>query len=283
MIEVWVFAASGLRFAVPLILAAMAGLQSERSGVVNIALEGKMLNGACFAALFGVIFQNPLAALAGGILGAVILSALHFWLTQSFRMDHIISGMGINALALGGTRILSEKAPALQGSTRVPSLPEEAFWVIALLTVIGIGWQLGATKGGLRLLAVGNDPDKARQMGVDPWPVRLKALLWTGVFCGIAGALLVATAGSFSKEMTSGRGFIALAALILAGWRPWPALAACLVFGLVQNLQLVLQNTKVAGFEFPTELFTALPYLVTVLALAFMMRNTKAPAGLGRP
>lgn len=280
---IFAFFLSVVVYAVPLLLASLAGLASEKSGVINIALEGKMLSAACIAAILGQATGNPWLSLAGGIAGAMAISLLHAWLTQGFGMDHVISGMGLNALALGGTAYLADTATALKSMTKVPVLPEWMFWVLAGLAAVGFHWFLGQTRGGLRLNAVGNNPDKARTTGIDPVAIRWKALAATGLLCGVAGMLIAATAGTFSKDMTSGRGYIALAALILSGWRPLPALGWCLLFSLFNSLQLLFQGQGALGAAIPSEAWQAMPYAATLLALALVVQSSKAPAGLGKP
>lgn len=275
-------AVSTLSLSAPLILVSLGGLTSERSGVINIALEGKMLTAACCGAVAGLMTGNAFAALAGAIFAGILMSLLHHWLTQSFRMDHIISGMGVNALAIGLTRVMVETMPVFKTTNSVPTLPSWFFVSLAFVCAVGCAFYLKKTKGGLHLFAVGSDPDKSRQMGLDPVRVRFLSLIATGVFCGFAGMLIVGNAGSFSKEMTSGRGFIALAALILGGWRPIPALLACLLFGFVSSLQLVLQGSGSVFSQIPPEFFQAMPYVVTLAAIAVMMQSNKAPAGLGK-
>lgn len=273
---------SALTLSSPLILAALGGLCSERSGVVNIGLEGKMLGAACAAGIVGQLSGNPVLAVLAGIGVGTALSLLHALLTQTFRMDHIISGMGINALAVGGTSLIA-KTLSNQLSGRMASFPIFIYWVAAWTAVVGIWWYLKSTRGGLRLNAVGNDPDKARQMGVNPVHVRLFALLWTGIFCGLGGTLIVTNAGSFSDEMTAGRGYIALAALILGGWRPLPTLLACLAFGFFEAINLQMQGQSFFGQTIPREFWQSLPYLVTLVALAGFLGKNKPPSGLGRP
>jgi simple sugar transport system permease protein len=132
-------------------------------------------------------------------------------------------------------------------------------------------------------MAVGSDPDKARLMGLQPSNVRLWGLLATGLFTGIAGVELVAYTGVFTDNMTSGRGYIALAALIIGGWRPIPAFIACVVFGFFSALRLQLQGTPLFGAELPPQIWASLPYLVTIVALAGLLGKNRTPAGLGRP
>lgn len=266
----------------PLILAAMGGLASERSGIINIALEGKMLIAAVAVWLVSVGTHNALLGLGAGILAASILSLLHWLLTQKFAIDHIVSGMAVNAIAFGGSNFLDKKFTN-PSQVDFPRLPLAAYWVFGLLLPVLVWLYLKKTRGGLRLLAVGNDPDKARQMGVSPGSIRFVSLLATGLFCGIAGSLIVSNAGSFNDGMTAGRGFIALAALIIGGWRPLPALAACIFFGMLQQLQIQLQNVPIAGVEIPGWVWLSLPYAATIIVLAGFLGKDRTPAGLGKP
>lgn len=276
-------AATALGLSAPLVLAAMGGLASERSGVMNIALEGKMLTAACVAALASSATANPYLGALLGVLAAVAMSLVHAVLTQAYRIDQIVSGMAINALALGGTRFLDQKFTDTTRGSEIPQLPMEVYFALAAAAPFVLALYLARTRGGLHLLAVGNDPDKCRQMGVEPIAVRYRALIATGVLCGIAGVLLVTNSGRFIDGMTAGKGFIALAALILGGWRPIPVLLACLVFGTFDALQLQLQGTKLLAADLPSEFWNALPYVVTLLALAGLGAKSRSPSGLGKP
>lgn len=280
--ELMLILVSTIKLGAPLVLAALGGLLSERSGVINIALEGKMLAAACLSAVVGLQTQNPALALAAGVTAAIVLSLLHWLLTQVFRMDHIISGMGINALSLGGTNFIGRIWIDPATSDKVGGIPVQAFWFAALGAAIGLWLMLKRTMPGLRLLAVGNDPDKSRQMGVNPLQVRAWALVGTGVLAGLAGVLIAFNAGGYQDNMTAGRGYIALAALILGGWRPLYALGGCLLFAFFEALQIHLQGKPLFGVEIPNEMFQAMPYLVTLLALAGFLGNNKAPSGLGK-
>lgn len=266
----------------PLVLAALGGLFSERSGVINIALEGTMLTSACVVAVVGVATGSAFLGLAAGILAAILMSLLHSLLTQSFSIDHIVSGMAVNALALGGTNFLARALPQYS-QEKAPVFAVQFYWLVALAAVVWVAFYLARTRGGLHLLAVGNDPEKSRQMGLSPTRVRYLALTGTGLLVGLAGALVLSNAQSFSDGMSAGRGFIALAALILGGWRPWPTLLACVLFGAFSALQLQLQGSRVLGAEVPSDVWVALPYVVTVVALAGFLGRSKAPAGLGKP
>lgn len=279
----WVFLVSTLTLSLPLVLAAMGGLTSERSGIINIALEGKMLGGAATFAIVATHSGSGLIGLLAGIGAAILLSLIHWLMTQTYRIDHIISGMAINAIALGASNFLDRKFLDPDHTGAVPSIAPAFYYATAFSIPILLSLYLVRTRGGLRLLAVGEDPDKSRQMGVSPVQVRFAALVATGVFCGLAGALVVSQATRFVDGMTAGRGFIALAALILGGWRPIPAALACLAFGMFQALQIQLQGTELAGARIPPEVWQSVPYIVTVIALAgFMGRRSQAPSGLGK-
>jgi len=279
---VWLLVVNTVTLSSPLVLAALGGLCSERSGVINIALEGLMLTAACVTAIVGVVTGSALLGLAAGVGAAIVMSLLHALLTQAFSIDHIVSGMAINALAIGGTNFLA-KSLADVSQERAPAFDVKLYWVLAIVAVVWIAFYLGRTRGGLHLMAVGNDPDKSRQMGLDPVKVRYLALIGTGVLAGLAGALILSNAQSFSDGMTGGRGFIALAALILGGWRPWHALGACVLFGLFSALQIQLQGQPIFGLDIPSDAWTALPYLVTIIALAGFLGRNRPPSGLGRP
>jgi len=266
----------------PLILAAMGGLASERSGVINIGLEGKMLISSVVVWLVAVSTKNAALGLAAGVGAAILLSLLHWLLTQKYAVDHIVSGMAINAIAFGGSNFLDKRFTDPK-QVDFPRLPTQAYWIFAIVIPFLIWIYLKKTRGGLRLLAVGNDPDKSRQMGVSPVAIRFVSLIATGIFCGLAGALIVSNTGSFNDGMTAGKGFIALAALIIGGWRPLPALGACVFFGMLQQLQIQYQNVPIVGVEIPNWVWLSLPYAVTIVVLAGFLGKDRTPAGLGKP
>ncbi len=282
MTEVVQLLANTVVLSAPLVLAALGGLLSERSGVINIALEGVMLTAACITAIVGVASGSAIIGLAAGIGAGVLMSLLHALFTQAFSIDHIVSGMAINALAIGGTNFLAKSLSEFSHE-KVPVYPNWTYYTFALAATVWIGFYLKRTRGGLHLLAVGNDPDKSRQMGLDPIKVRYLALVGTGVLAGLAGVLILSNSKTFTDQMTAGRGFIALAALILGGWRPWPALGACLLFGSFSALQLQMQGTRFLGADIPYDAWKALPYVVTIVALAGFLGRNRAPSGLGKP
>lgn len=270
-----------ITLATPLILGAMGGYTSERGGVINIGLEGLMLMAACITALVSP-GQGPVVGLLAGIASATFLSLLHWLATQHYRIDQVISGMAINALAAGGTNFLYGKFNDPSRVGGIPALPDDLYKYSAFLLPFALALYVQRSRGGLRLLAVGSDPDKARLMGVAPIRVRLLGLLATGVFTGLAGAMLVSETGVFTDNMTAGRGYIALAALILGGWRPIPTFLACVAFGFFSALRLRLQGTPILGAELPSEVWASLPYVVTIIALAGFLGRNRTPAGLGK-
>ncbi len=269
-------------FSAPLVLGGLGAMMSERSGVINIGIEGKMLFAAWAAAFAGAATGNPLLGLVAAVVAATVVSQAHWSMTQIFRIDHVISGMGLNAVAAGATSLLNHSLLAKYAGIKAAALPLPFFWVASVVAAAGAAFVLARTRGGLRLSAVGFDPDKARQVGLRPEAIRFKALLATGLLAGLAGSLLVSNAGGFTDNMTSGRGYIALAAVILGGWRPWPTLAACLLFGFADAAQLQLQGTDFFGAAIPPEAWQCLPYVATLLALVAKLGGTQAPAGLGR-
>lgn len=270
-----------LTMSAPLLLMAMAGYMSERSGIINIGLEGKMLAAcfvcAAFAPMYGAVGGVLMAILAG-----IIISLLHWTLTQVYRIDHIISGMAINLLAAGGTSFLDASSKWQTTLTDAQRLPLPLYYALAVLSPIVLFVMANRTRFGLRHKSVGSDPDKARLLGIDPQRVRFFALIFAGVFSGLAGSLLVSETSSFTKDMTSGRGYIALAALILGGWRPIPAALSCLLYGLASAVQIQMSGKPLFGMEIPSEIWKMLPYIVTLLALAGLLGRNRTPAGLGK-
>lgn len=272
-----------LALSAKLILAAMGGYTGERVGIINIGLEGMMLGSACATALVASRSGNPALGVAAGIAVAVLLSLTHALLTQAYRVDQIVSGMAINLLALGGTNVADRLNTERGGDMAMPWTPLMPFYIAAFVLPALLAWATARTRMGLRAVAVGADPDKARQMGVIPERVRYFGQSLTGAFCGLAGALIASNAQGFVNNMTAGAGYIALAALILGGWRPIPAMVAALLFGFFDALQIQLQGTDVLGVQVPYQVWSALPYAITVVALAGFLTRTRPPAGLGAP
>ena len=265
----------------PLALAAMGGYASERSGVINIGLEGMMLIAACVAAVLATQ-AGPVVGLLGAIAAGTLLSLLHWLMTQKFSLNHVVSGMGVNAVAAGAASFIFGKfgSPSHDGS--MPHLPTWTFFTLGLAIPFLLSFYATKTRGGLRLTAVGADPDKARLMGLVPTRIRGIAALATGVFTALAGVLLVSDVGVYTNNITAGKGYVALAALVVGGWRPLPSLAICLGIGFLSSLQYRFQGIGVVQ-AIPSQAWQALPYLVTIAALAGFLGKNRTPAGLGKP
>ena len=307
--------ASTLRVATPLILCAMAGLLVERAGVVDIGLEGKMLFAAFAAAAGGAAFGSTALALLLAMAVAVALSWLHGFACVSHRGDQVVSGMAIDIMAAGLTVVLSiawfrqggQTPPvsdtvrlhavwpgavvALQGIPFIGAilgeglLSHNALVYLALLLVAAVWWLLYRTRFGLRLRAVGENPHMVDAAGVSVTRLRYAALTLNGLLCGLAGSYLVlAQNASFAPNMTAGRGYMALAAMIFGNWRPVPALGACLLFGFLDAAAIRLQGVRLPGIgEVPVQAVQALPYLLTVILLAGFIGRSVAPKALAIP
>jgi ABC-type uncharacterized transport system permease subunit len=300
-VVVWsaLFAAM-LRYATPLTFAALGGLFSERSGVVNIGLEGMMLMGAFFAILGADKTDSWVLGLLIGILAGAMLASVHAFFAISLRADQIVGGTAINFLAAGITGYVFIDTYGTEGTpTDIPSIPNVhlAFlgdvpfdgpifgdlnlmiW-LALLTVVVTWLIIFRTPIGLRIRAVGEHPRAADTVGINVYLVRYAAVIVSGALAAAGGAYLsIGFVNSFSEQMTAGRGFIALAALIFGNWRPFSAAAACLLFGfssaLAQRLPEYSQSASV--------LFQALPYVLTLIAVAGVIGRSIPPAAVGRP
>ncbi|CAN5570071.1 guanosine ABC transporter permease NupQ [soil metagenome] len=272
------FLALTLVWSAPLLLAAMGGYTSERGGVINIGLEGMMLGAAVLTALISPRF-GIWPGLLAGITAATVLALIHWLATQKYGIDHVISGMAVNALAAGGSNFVWGKFG--EANTGFQHAPIWLFCTLAIASPLILATIAKKTKAGLRLLAVGADPEKSRLMGLQPSRIRLYGLLSTGLFTGLAGAMLVSDTETFTDNMTAGRGYIALAALIVGGWRPIPTAAICLSFGLLNAIQLQFQGTATLAF-IPSQAWAALPYIATILAIAGFLGKNRTPSGLGK-
>lgn len=304
--------ASTIRVSTPLLLACLAGLYSERSGVFDIGLEGKMLAGAFAGAAAAAVLHSAWLGLGVGILISVGMALVHGFASITHRGNQIVSGVAINFIAAGSTIILGQ-AWFHQGG-RTPSLqPAERFEAIrlpfaaelsgvpivgpiysqlisgqSLLTYFAFAmvpitwWVLYRTRFGLRLRAVGENPAAVDTAGISVTWLRYRAVIITGALCGVAGCYLsMAQGAGFVKDMTAGRGFIALAALIFAKWRPVPAMFACLLFGFLDAAAIRWQGplSQVA----PIQLIQALPYILTVILLAGFIGKAIPPRAGGVP
>lgn len=307
--------ASTLRLSTPLIFCALAGLLSERSGVVDIGLEGKMLFAAFAAGATGAVYGSTTLALLAAMLVATALSWLHGLACVSHRGDQVVSGVALNIVAAGMTVVLGiawfaqgGQTPPVSATVRITALfpgagsalqdvplldpvlahavlGHNALVYLALLLVPAIWWLLFRTRFGLRLRAVGENPQMVDAAGVSVQRLRYTALTLNGVLCGLAGSYLVlAQNASFSQNMTAGRGFMALAALIFGRWHPLGALWACLLFGFLDAAAIRLQGVKFAVIgEVPVQVIQALPYVLTVVLLAGFIGKAVAPKALGKP
>jgi len=307
--------AATLRVATPLILCAMGGLFSERSGIIDVGLEGKMLMAAFAAGTVAAVTGSAWLAVAAAILASGAMALLHGFACITWRGNQVVSGVAINIIAAGLTVVLGTAFFARGGQT--PSLTPEARLMpltlpgaetlsgvpilgpiyrslisgqnglvyIALLSVPLTWWIVGKTRFGLRLRAVGEMPLAVDSAGISVAWLRYRAVLLCGLFAGLAGAYLaIAQNAGFSRDMSAGQGFIALAAVIFGKWRPLPAFGACLMFGLLDAIAIRLQGVRLPSVgEVPVQLIQALPYLLTILLLAGFIGRAGAPRAIGVP
>ncbi len=305
---------SSLRLATPLLLACLAGLFSERAGIFDIGLEGKMLMAAFASGAFAYVSGSVWVGLLAGIAASMLMSAIHGLASITFRGNQLISGVAINFLAAGLTVVIAQswfsqggRTPSLMGGGRFQpiELPFAEAWqdipyfgpiyyellsghsilvYVALAAVPLTWWVLFRTRFGLRLRAVGENPAAVDTAGVSVIGMRFAAVAICGLLCGLAGAYLAtALQAGFVKDMTAGRGYIALAALIFAKWRPWYALGACFLFGLLQALALRYQSIDIGDFTIPVQVMDSLPYILTVIILAGFVGKAIPPRAGGEP
>ena len=278
--------------ATPLLLAALGGLWSERSGVINFALEGMMLVGA-FAAVWGCyVTGSPWVGLACAAGAGMALAALHASASLHLRVNQIVSAMALNILALGLTGALLQWVfGTVANSPSVAKLPRLSLGggqvgllcVVAVLVAAGSWLVLYRSRWGLEVRATGENPEAARAMGVPAWRVKWTCVLAGGVLAGLAGAHISTSELSLFREgMTNGRGYMALAAVIFGRWRPRGVVLACVLFGLADALGENLQGVSLAGWQVPGEWGLMVPFVVTLAALAGLVGRSVPPAGLGR-
>jgi general nucleoside transport system permease protein len=305
--------ASTIRYSVPLVLACIAGLWSERAGIVDIGLEGKMLIAAFAAAVVATLYGSAWLALFVAMGASLLLSLVHGYASINQRGNQVISGFAITMFALGLTAVLGHelfkeggRTPALQADARfmplesafaqslyeVPVLGYFAKIILghSILTYIAFAvvpltaWALAKTRFGLRLRAVGENPHAVDTAGISVAKLRYQAVIIAGLLCGIAGAFLsISLSAGFVNNMVSGRGYLALAALILANWRAWPCLWACLLFGYLEAIRTKLQGVPVFGLEIPVQFINMLPYVLTVVLLAGFIGKSIPPKASGTP
>jgi simple sugar transport system permease protein len=297
--------ASTLRLSTPLLFAATGGILCERSGIATICLEGVMIGGAWAAAAVNYWTHSPWLGLLAGAMGGVLFMALHAFLCITARADQIVSGVAVNIFAAGITPLLSK---VFFGSpTNTASIPmSERFhaWVVPLLGQIpGLGplffdqmplayfalalpflvhaW-LYRTRGGEHVWAAGDGPDALRTAGVSLERVRYRALFTGGIIASLGGVYLATShASQFTRDMTAGRGYIALTALIFGKWKPIPTFFACLLFGLADAAQIQLQSVSFFGISFPVQFIQAIPYLATLFVLVGFIGKARPPLAIG--
>lgn len=295
-------ASGSLELALPLILGALAGVLCERSGVVNVAIEGQFLMGAFGAALIGTLTASVWFGLLGATIGGLIIAALLAVLSIRYLVDQVVVGIVLNLLALGLTGFLYERLmqadaasynqPPQMPTWRIPGLAEipvlgpvffdtNPLVYLALILVVVIHFGLSRTRWGLRTRAVGEHPTAADTVGVRVLGTRWRNVLVAGLVAGAGGAYFTEVAtGSFNKNTTSGAGFIALAALIFGRWTPVGAFFAALFFGFANKLATYLAAT---GSSVPSQFLNMLPYVATIIAVAGLVGRVRAPAADGKP
>ena len=279
---------STLRVSTPLVFAALGGLWCERSGVINIALEGMMLMGAFAAAVGTLASQSPWMGSACGMGAGVALAAVYGLFVIRWRANQIVAGTAINMLAMGLTPFLCKILYDVTGSTpaipiggRFQSAPLYLSWAL-----VGMCWlAMKYTRGGLWVSFAGEHPEALDAAGIRVNRVRWTAVLVSGALAAMGGASLsVFLSSSFSRNMTAGRGFMALAALIFGKWKPVRVALACLLFGFAEAVQIRLQGVILWGTKtIPVQFIQILPYVVTIMVLAGFVGRSRAPKALGRP
>ncbi|WP_026480416.1 ABC transporter permease [Ahrensia sp. 13_GOM-1096m] len=307
---------STVRLSVPLLLACLAGLYSERAGVFDIGLEGKMLAGAFAGAAAASVYGSAWIGLAAAILVSIALSLVHGFASITHRGNQIVSGVAINFIAAGSTIILGQAwfrqggrtpplgsdgsrfetinlpfADSISGIPVLGPIYSELLSGHSILVYVAFAavpltwWVLFRTRFGLRLRAVGENPAAVDTAGISVVWLRYRAVICCGILCGLAGAYLsVAQNAGFVKDMTAGKGFIALAALIFAKWKPINAMYACLLFGFLDAIAIRFSGIKIPGlFEIPAQFMQALPYILTVILLAGFIGKAIPPKAGGQP
>ncbi|HZO16079.1 MAG TPA: ABC transporter permease [Polyangiaceae bacterium] len=289
--------AESLRIAVPYACAAAGGVWAERSGVIQIGLEGVLLTSAFCSIAAAIESGSMLVGVFAGVAVGIAVSALHAWLVERTRIDAVVSGIALNLLAYSGTRLAlralfdsASNSPGIPGFRIGPT--GTAGWqllarvlldpvtVLAVAAIAVSPWILGRTRLGLRIRACGENPVAAQAAGIDVRRMRVLALAISGAICALGGIHLAYDQHRFESGMSGGRGFIALAAVVLSGWRHTRAAVACIAFGFLEALQIVLQDVSRASQA--ATLIQLLPYVATLAVLALGIGRAAAPRGLGK-
>lgn len=287
---------AAIRSATPLIFAALGGLFSERSGVINIALEGLMLAGAFTAAVVTYQTGNPYLGLLCGVVSGGLLALIYAVACIKFEADQVVAGMAINFLMIGLPALISGviydstgSTPQIDRADKLLSFYNDSISLASILAImlVPICWYvLYKTPFGLRLRATGENPEAADAAGINVVKLRYAAVIISGVLAAAGGAYLSTGQSSlFTKGMTAGRGFIALAALILAKWKPVPVMLACLFFGFMEAVTIQIQGVikLPSGENIPVQFIQIIPYVLTIIVLAGFIGSSRAPKALGIP
>jgi len=278
---------STIRLSTPLVLAALGGMFSERSGVINIALEGMMLAGAFTAAAMTYSTGSPSTGLAAAIGAGLLVALIHAVACIRYKADQVVVGTAINILMIGLPGFLSGAFFLSSGST--PQIPIEQLIprvpIVLAFALVPITWYvLNRTPFGLRLRAVGENPEAADAAGINVARMRYSGVLLSGALAAIGGAYLsIGQSSLFTRNMTSGRGFIALAALIFGKWRPLQTMLACVFFGLTEAVTIQMQGVVKlpSGEDIPVQFIQMVPYVLTIVVLAGFIGHSRPPRALG--
>lgn len=293
------FLVQTLRIATPYLLAASGGVLSERAGIIALTLEGWMLTSAFCAALGSFYAQSPWVGLLAGVAGGVAAAALHGLASIRYRANQVVVGIAINLLAIGVTRFFLRLAfDSSSNSPRVPGFDwfladgegtsgigalvgslANPLIVAGLVALPLVAWMLANLPFGLRVRAVGEKPEAAESLGVSPARVRWLAVVGAGALAALGGVYLALDQHQFTDNMTAGRGFIALAAVIFGNWRPTRVAVACILFAAAETLQIQLQGLQLI----PSQFVEMIPYVLTIVALAGVVGRATPPAALGKP
>jgi ABC-type uncharacterized transport system permease subunit len=293
------FLVQTLRIATPYLLAASGGVLSERAGIIALTLEGWMLTSAFCAALGSFYAQSAWVGLLCGVAGGVAAAALHALASIRYRANQVVVGIAINLLAIGTTRFFLRLA--FDSSSNSPRVPGFDWYVptgdsasepigllaslvnplviLGLVSLPAVAWMLANTPFGLRVRAVGEKPEAAESLGVGPARIRWAAVLLGGALTSLGGVYLALDQHQFTDNMTAGRGFIALAAVIFGNWRPTRVAIACVLFAAAETLQIQLQGLQLI----PSQFVEMIPYVLTIVALAGVVGRAVPPAALGKP
>jgi general nucleoside transport system permease protein len=298
--------ASSLRLATPLIFAAMGGLFCERAGIATICLEGVMLMGAWAGASVTYFTQDPYLGLCAGVIAGIFGMWLHGFLAVYCKADAIVSGVAINLFAAGLTPLLNKmffggtaNTPSLALDSRlhaleIPGLSQIPFFgplffnqplliYLALLTPFIVAYVIYRTSFGLRILSAGDGPKALKTAGISPQKIRWWAFAVGGALTSLGGCYLsISHASQFTRDMTAGRGYIALTALIFGKWKPFPTFLACLFFGFFDALQIRLQSSDIGGFSIPVQFIQMLPYIAALILLAGFIGKAQPPLAIGK-